>query len=129
MAGVSFCEKCGSIIAIKRDARGKQRPFCNSCGFKDKKINTEAYKLSFETEGSNKKKVEVIEIDRQAELDKLKKTMGERHAGPSCPNCRSFYLTKSLQATRGDEPGRVWRHCLSCGYSFRRAKWVGPENE
>ncbi|MFW9992890.1 MAG: hypothetical protein ACFFD4_12675 [Candidatus Odinarchaeota archaeon] len=129
MAGITFCEKCGGIMTLKKDMMGKNRPFCNACGFKEGEIDTKAYTISFETTGGKGDAAKTVEIDREKQLEELKREMGDRKTGAACPQCGSFYLTKSLLVTRGDEAGKTFRHCLACGFTFRRPKWIGPKEE
>jgi DNA-directed RNA polymerase subunit M/transcription elongation factor TFIIS len=127
MSGIKFCEKCGGILVLKKDTKGKMNPFCNACGFKEGKIDTKAYTISMETTGGKEDTATMIEIDREKQIEELKRTMGDRKTGASCPKCGSFYLTKSLVVTRGDEQGKTFRSCLACSYTFRRPKWVAPK--
>ncbi|KKL98252.1 hypothetical protein LCGC14_1826340, partial [marine sediment metagenome] len=67
---------------------------------------------------------ETVIIDRQKQIKELTEKYGKRTYGSSCLNCKSFYLTKHLMSTRGDEPGKTIWFCLNCGHSFRRPNYV-----
>ncbi|MHA1984505.1 MAG: hypothetical protein ACW967_09140 [Candidatus Hodarchaeales archaeon] len=122
---VQFCPNCKSIAFLKKDQEGQTRSFCNRCGFIDIKINSDEYKIKSDLG----KQSETIVIDRQKQIEELKKLYGERNYGSSCPSCKSFYLTKHLMSTRGDEPGKTIWLCLNCGHSFRRPIYVQKEGK
>lgn len=116
-----FCPNCKSIIFLKKDKSENKRSFCSRCGFLDNiQINENEYKIKSDIGQQH----ETIIIDRQKQIKELTKKYGARTYGSSCPNCKSFYLTKHLMSTRGDEPGKTIWLCLNCGHSFRRPIFV-----
>lgn len=117
---VQFCPNCKSIIFLKKDKKDQKKSFCNRCGFLDIIINPNEYKIKSDLGPQG----ETIVIDRKKQIEELKKQYGERTYGACCPNCKSFYLTKHLMSTRGDEPGKTIWLCLNCGHSFRRPEYV-----
>ncbi|MFW9930079.1 MAG: hypothetical protein ACFFD1_11860 [Candidatus Thorarchaeota archaeon] len=111
-----FCPKCKSIVYLKKDKYGQNRTFCYKCGPLELELDPNSYKVKSEIIDQH----ETIVIDRSKQLAEFKAKYGERTYGSSCPNCKSFYLTKHLMSTRGDEPGKTIWLCLGCGLSFRR---------
>ena len=119
-----FCPNCKSIIFLKKDNSNKIKSYCNRCGFLNNiQIDENEYKIK-STIGLQH---ETIIIDRQKQIKDMREKFGERSYGSSCPNCKSFYLTKHLMSTRGDEPGKTIWLCLNCGHSFRRPVYVQKE--
>ncbi|OLS22904.1 MAG: hypothetical protein HeimC3_28470 [Candidatus Heimdallarchaeota archaeon LC_3] len=116
-----FCPNCKSIIFLKKDKNDNKRSFCNRCGFLDNiKIDENEYKIKSDLGQQH----ETVIIDRQKQIKELTEKYGKRTYGSSCLNCKSFYLTKHLMSTRGDEPGKTIWFCLNCGHSFRRPNYV-----
>lgn len=118
-----FCPTCKGILYMKRDASGISRSFCYKCGPLKIELDPSKYKITTNVQDQH----ETIVIDRNLQLEEFKKTYGERTYGSSCPNCKSFYLTRHLMSTRGDEPGKTIWLCLGCGHSFRRPIYVPKE--
>ncbi|MHA1450116.1 MAG: hypothetical protein ACTSP4_11915 [Candidatus Hodarchaeales archaeon] len=74
MSGITFCSKCGSIMTLKKDRKGKMSPFCNKCGFREEKVDTGAYSITVETKGGRGEGKSIV-IDRGKQLEELKKKM------------------------------------------------------
>ena len=116
-----FCPNCKSILSFKKDSKAQPAPYCNICGFVKITIDPNAFSLKVDL---TKDHHETVVIDRSKQIEQLKKEMGERNSGPSCPNCKSFYLTRNLLVTRGDEAGKTFWNCVQCGYQFRRPIYI-----
>ncbi len=120
-----FCEMCGSLLEFRRQPgkNGKKMPYCPKCGFLGKEtIDQEAFRLKKTVEHHPKDFTMVI--DPTKDIERLKKEIGDPVRGFACPKCYSFYITSSIVVTRGDEPGKRFFHCLVCGYTFKKGKWI-----
>ncbi len=119
-----FCPSCGAFLQAKRTQAGMVIVTCPNpkCQWSSTVDHTDSFRLTKKIRHSPKQKTLIKDPIQQ--LEELKKQFGEIKVGWACPKCKSFYLTRELVSTRGDEPGKIYTHCLACGHVFKRAIWL-----
>ncbi len=119
-----FCPKCGAFLQPKRGKDGKIAAKCPNpkCNWLATITTTKSFTFRHKIQHSPHQKT--IIKDSIKEMEELRKKFGDIKVGWACPKCKSFYLTRELVSTRGDEPGKIYTHCLACGHVFKRARWL-----
>ena len=125
MAGLTFCNKCGSVVILKKNDKDESQSWCSKCGFlTDQTIDRQSYIIS-EKKDLTKKKTMIL--DRAKQRKELEKKHGKRTRGAACPHCKGLYLTKNRIIRHGDSPGRTFFYCLICSNVFRRPIYINPQ--
>ncbi len=123
-----FCPSCGTFLQGQVNRSGKLVVKCPNprCNWSKQVESTDGFRVTKKIRHSPAQKTIVKDTIKQ--LEELKKKYGEIKTGWACPKCKSFYLTRELVSTRGDEPGKIYTHCLACGHVFKRAIWLNLQN-
>jgi len=100
-----FCPKCGSLMLPGKEKKGMA---CSSCGFSDKKNNSE---MKISERGNKNKDIEIIDDKEKDMLPKLKATCSK------CLNGEAYYW--HIQTRAADEPETRFNKCTKCGHTWR----------
>lgn len=108
---MKFCEKCGTVLVVKRK-EGNKGWYCKKCNkfTPDKKAKSPTIKQKIE---QKEEEIKVFTEEDQYE----KYPIAEDIECPKCGNNKAYWV---LQQTRGgDEPQTKFLCCTKCKYKWR----------
>ena len=106
MAGMMFCDKCGSIMVPVKSEKGNVYFVCRKCG-RRKMVGTKSFKITTK----NQEKKDVVVVKKKETLPTTTKMC------PKCGHQEAYYW---VQQTRSmDEPPTQFFKCTKCGHTWR----------